>query len=136
MPRRIRSAGRQGVLILALTVLSGAVRAQPAATTDPALLTRLHEAGRSIALATICHVTSQRIVLVAQKIMQDAGRNLTEKQAADATRALNAGVADGQRQIFPGGKPPCDQIELDFTLLAAKSGVPLQAWQSAGQASR
>ena len=81
-------------------------------------------------------MANQRVLLVAQKVMLEAGRNLTDKQAADATRALNAGVADGQRVAFPGGKPPCEQIELDFTLLAAKSGVPLQAWQAAGQASR
>ncbi len=119
-------------MAVALVGLVRAVSAQPAPGADPALLTRLHDAGQSIALATLCHVTTQRIDLVAQKIMAEAGRNLTERQAADATRALNAGVADGQRQAFPGGKPPCDQIELDFTLLAAKSGVPLQAWQAAG----
>ena len=128
----IRASG----FILVLAALPVAAGAQPAPATDPALLTRLHDAGQSIALATLCRVSAQRVNLVAQKIMLDAGRNLTAAQAADATRALNAGVADGQRQAFPGGQPPCDQIELDFTLLAAKSGIPLQAWQAAGQAAR
>ncbi len=121
------------VAVLALAIWAGAARAQPAAATDPALLAGLHDVGHSIALAGLCHVSVQRIALVAQRVMLNAGRNLTDQQAADATTALNAGVADGKRQVFPGGSPPCDQIVLDFTLLAAKSGVPLQAWQAAGQ---
>ena len=93
----------------------------------------LRNAGQSIALARICKLPSKRIALLAQKIVTDTGRGLTNQQAAEATQALNAGILAGQGQTFPDGAAPCDEIELDFALLAARNGIKPDAWEAAGQ---